>query len=134
MFTIDPQDPTNLTLAAQADTGGDFPTSVAVNKDGSNACVINSGSASNLNCFAVGANSLTALNNSQRSLGVNQTAVSALAILVHTCSKLTTSTSIRFLLDPVGRFLTSSSPTMAISLFPSKERLRLRPATFKYSP
>jgi hypothetical protein len=77
MFNINENDPTQLTLAAQASTGGDFPTSVGVSNDGTMACALNSGSQSNFMCFSVENNNLVAMPDTQRCLGVNQTAVPA---------------------------------------------------------
>lgn len=84
MFAIDPEDPTSIELIANEPTGGDFPTSVAVSKDGELACALNGGLEANFMCFAVGNGSLTALPNTLRTLGVNQTSVRPTTTILHT--------------------------------------------------
>jgi 6-phosphogluconolactonase (cycloisomerase 2 family) len=74
MFTVNKNDSTQLTMVGSpANTMGEFPVAVAFSKKHHTACVVNSGGDSNLACFSVSKNGLTPLNNTVRSLGVNQT-------------------------------------------------------------
>ncbi|TDL19073.1 hypothetical protein BD410DRAFT_830521 [Rickenella mellea] len=75
MFSIDPKNPTNLKMVGKpAPTEGEFPMSVAVNKKGSMACVLNGGKVNGVSCFKIDQkHGLVAMKNSQRSLGLNQT-------------------------------------------------------------
>ena len=43
LFTINPQNPTQLHLVGTVPSGGDFPNSVVINKAGTQACVLNTG-------------------------------------------------------------------------------------------
>jgi hypothetical protein len=74
MFTVSRNDSTQLTMVGSpVNTMGEFPVAVAFSKKHHTACVVNSGGASNLACFSVSKKGLTPLNNTVRSLGVNQT-------------------------------------------------------------
>ncbi|KAI0081947.1 hypothetical protein K474DRAFT_1586866 [Panus rudis PR-1116 ss-1] len=75
LFSIDPQNPSNLKQVGQpVCSGGEFPVSVAFNKNGTQLCALNSGASNGVNCYTVDQqNGLTALPNTMRSLGLNQT-------------------------------------------------------------
>ncbi|TDL19074.1 hypothetical protein BD410DRAFT_727624 [Rickenella mellea] len=75
MFSIDPNDPSSLTLVGTpADSQGEFPMSLAFNKAGTMACVLNGGKVNGVGCFSVDAKQgLVAMANSVRPLGLNQT-------------------------------------------------------------
>jgi hypothetical protein len=74
MFTINPTDPTQLTMiGTPTNTLGEFPVAVAFSQKHGTACVLNSGGQSNLGCFAVSNQGLTPLTDTVRSLGLNQT-------------------------------------------------------------
>ena len=74
MFSISPKDPTQLTMVGcPANTMGEFPVAVAFSEKHQAACVVNSGGESNVACFSVSKDGLTALPNTMRSLGLNQT-------------------------------------------------------------
>lgn len=74
MFTIDHLDPSQLTMVGSpVNTMGEFPVAVAFSKKHKTACVANAGGDSNIACFNVSGNGLTPLNNTVRSLGINQT-------------------------------------------------------------
>ncbi|KAI5476762.1 hypothetical protein MNV49_007352 [Pseudohyphozyma bogoriensis] len=72
MFDIDPKCPTNLVLRSVVSSGGDFPTSVAVNAEGSLACVLNSGVRNGVACASVTEAGLAPLGD-LLSTGLNQT-------------------------------------------------------------
>ncbi|THU97699.1 hypothetical protein K435DRAFT_965340, partial [Dendrothele bispora CBS 962.96] len=74
LFSIDPSEPSSLKLVgAPISSGGQFPNSVAFNKDGDMVCALNSGEVNGVSCFSVSANSVAPLTQTQRSLGLNQT-------------------------------------------------------------
>lgn len=75
LFSINEQNPVEISVIGQPQsTEGEFPISVAFNKDGSKACVLNGGQVNNVNCFKVDQNTgLQPIQNSLRSIGVNQT-------------------------------------------------------------
>ncbi|KAF9055745.1 hypothetical protein BJ165DRAFT_1521722 [Panaeolus papilionaceus] len=75
MFNIDPNNPSNLTMVGTpVSAGGDFPVSLAINKDGSMACVLNGGAINGVNCYKTDKTlGLIAMPNTLRSLGLNQT-------------------------------------------------------------
>ncbi|KAF7424398.1 hypothetical protein PC9H_009705 [Pleurotus ostreatus] len=75
LFTIDPNDPTNLqVIGAPVGSGGEFPVSLAFNKDGSQLCALNGGAINGVNCFAVDKQrGLVSLANTNRALNLNQT-------------------------------------------------------------
>ncbi|KAF8903685.1 hypothetical protein CPB84DRAFT_1773887 [Gymnopilus junonius] len=52
LFSINPEDPTRLTLLGRPiPSGGDFPQSVAFNSKGTDVCVLNGGKVNGVNCF-----------------------------------------------------------------------------------
>jgi hypothetical protein len=74
MFAINPADPANIkTVGKPISTSGEFPMSVAVNKAGTMACVLNGGAKSGVACFKAGAKGLSAIPNTVRDLGLGQT-------------------------------------------------------------
>jgi hypothetical protein len=74
MFTISAADPTNLTMVGQpADTLGEFPMSVTISTELSQACVANSGSKAGIACFSVcKTKGLTPLDSTLRPINLNQ--------------------------------------------------------------
>jgi hypothetical protein len=75
MFTIDSEDSTKLTMVGQpADTLGEFPMSVTLSTNLSQACVANSGAKAGIACFSMSATKgLKALDTSLRAFDINQT-------------------------------------------------------------
>ncbi|PPQ99262.1 hypothetical protein CVT24_009307 [Panaeolus cyanescens] len=75
MFNIDPTDPSNLSaVGSPVPSGGEFPVSVAINKKGTVACILNGGQVNGVNCFTVDkTKGLVAKPNTLRSLGLIQT-------------------------------------------------------------
>ncbi|KAL7285074.1 hypothetical protein ACG7TL_000166 [Trametes sanguinea] len=75
LFSIDPKTPTNIQpLGDPVSSEGEFPMSLAFNSDGSRLCVLNGGTVNGVNCYTVDKkNGLTAMPNTLRSLGLNQT-------------------------------------------------------------
>ncbi|KAL0955026.1 hypothetical protein HGRIS_003945 [Hohenbuehelia grisea] len=75
LFSINPSDPTNLHMIGKpVGSGGEFPVSVAFNKDGSRVCSLNGGAVNGVACFKVdSARGLISLANTTRSLSLNQT-------------------------------------------------------------
>jgi len=75
VFSMDPQDPAQLTMIGQpVSSGGEFPMSLAFNKEGNKLCVLNGGKVNGVNCFIVDQKKgLSAQPNAQRPLGINQT-------------------------------------------------------------
>ncbi|KAF8520248.1 hypothetical protein BU17DRAFT_65590 [Hysterangium stoloniferum] len=75
MFSIDPEDPTNLQMVGQpVSTGGEFPVSVAISEQSGQVCVLNGGKVNGVNCFKQDPHlGLVQMPNTQRSLNVNQT-------------------------------------------------------------
>lgn len=73
-FTIDPCDPTTLTMVGKpANTMGQFPVAVAFSPKLHAACVLNGGGDTNVACFHVSKKKgLTPIPNTVRSLGVQQ--------------------------------------------------------------
>ncbi|KAF8873063.1 hypothetical protein CPB84DRAFT_1854178 [Gymnopilus junonius] len=74
LFSINPDDPTRLTLLGRpVPSGGDFPQSVAINSRGTDVCVLNGGKVNGVNCYATHpifgllprANSIRLLNRNQ---------------------------------------------------------------------
>ncbi|KAH8102998.1 hypothetical protein BXZ70DRAFT_999217 [Cristinia sonorae] len=54
LFAIDPQDPTEIKqIGNAAFTEGNFPNSVAINKKGTQVCVLNAGLENGVNCYKV---------------------------------------------------------------------------------
>ena len=75
MFSIDPNDPTKLTMIGQpADTLGEFPLSVSLSTTLNQACVANSGAKNGIACFSMcQTKGLVPLDTTLRSFGLNQT-------------------------------------------------------------
>lgn len=75
VFKINPNDPSSITmLGSPVGTGGDFPMSVAFNREGNVVCALNGGEVNGVNCFKID-NALgpVPLPDTNRSLNVNQT-------------------------------------------------------------
>jgi len=74
-FSINPNDPSAITMIGEpVSSEGEFPMSLAVSNDGSQVCVLNGGAVNGVNCYSVSKTSgLTAIPNTLRSLGLNQT-------------------------------------------------------------
>lgn len=54
MFSIDPKDPVNIQQIGQpVGSGGEFPMSLAINKDGNTVCVLNGGSVNGVKCVSL---------------------------------------------------------------------------------
>ncbi|KAH7872876.1 uncharacterized protein C8R40DRAFT_1051741 [Lentinula edodes] len=79
LFSINPSDPSNLTLIGDpAGSGGQWPTSVTFNKAGDIVCALNGGEVNGVSCFSVHQTSgLTPLADTTRYLGINQTTPAA---------------------------------------------------------
>ncbi|KAI0342855.1 hypothetical protein BDW22DRAFT_1329877 [Trametopsis cervina] len=75
LFSIDPKNPINIKLIGQpVSSEGEFPLSLAFNKDGSRACVLNGGAVNNVNCYKVDSKlGLVAIPQTLRALNINQT-------------------------------------------------------------
>jgi hypothetical protein len=75
LFSIDPKDPAKLNLVGRPqNTGGEFPMSLAFNKEGKQLCVLNGGKVNGVNCFKVDQKKgLVSQANTKRDLGINQT-------------------------------------------------------------
>jgi len=75
VFTINPDMPSQISMIGHpVPSGGEFPISVAINKDGNEVCVLNGGAVNGVNCYTVDSKSgLTVKPNTLRALNVNQT-------------------------------------------------------------
>ncbi|KAH9849207.1 hypothetical protein C2E23DRAFT_888396 [Lenzites betulinus] len=75
LFSIDSKTPTNIQpLGDPVSSEGEFPMSLAFNSDGTRLCVLNGGAVNGVNCYTVDKKTgLTAIPNTLRSLGLNQT-------------------------------------------------------------
>ncbi|CAL1706265.1 unnamed protein product [Somion occarium] len=75
LFSIDPKNPVDIKMiGTPQSSGGEFPVSVAFNKDATQLCVLNSGKVNGVNCYQVdSSNGLVAQADTTRSLGLNQT-------------------------------------------------------------
>ncbi|KAK7692236.1 hypothetical protein QCA50_003861 [Cerrena zonata] len=74
LFSVDPKNPVDIKMIGQpVNSGGEFPVSVAFNKDGNVLCALNGGKVNGVQCFSASSKGLEVINNSQRSLGLNQT-------------------------------------------------------------
>ncbi|CAL1704536.1 unnamed protein product [Somion occarium] len=74
LFGIDATNPVNFGLIGTADSGGEFPNSVAFNKAGSELCVLNTGKVNGVNCYSVDKRTgLRPLSDTRRSLELIQT-------------------------------------------------------------
>ncbi|THH20763.1 hypothetical protein EW146_g671 [Bondarzewia mesenterica] len=61
-------------LGTPVSSEGEFPVSLAINKAGNQVCVLNGGTVNTVNCYSVDQKlGLVAMNNTLRSLGLNQT-------------------------------------------------------------
>ncbi|KIJ48029.1 hypothetical protein M422DRAFT_777926, partial [Sphaerobolus stellatus SS14] len=73
-FAINPKDPTQLQLIGKpVNTGGEFPTSVAVSKKTGLICVLNGGKVNGVNCFKQNPKNLVPAPNTLRLLNLNVT-------------------------------------------------------------
>ncbi|KAF5343202.1 hypothetical protein D9756_003435 [Leucocoprinus leucothites] len=74
-FKIDPNDPTALRMIGKpVSSDGQFPISVALNKDGNMACAVNGGAINGVSCYSIDQQKgLVPIQNTVRSLGLNQT-------------------------------------------------------------
>ncbi|KAJ7773865.1 hypothetical protein B0H16DRAFT_113823 [Mycena metata] len=75
VFAVNTTNPAQLNVIGKPiSSGGEFPTSLAINKAGNRLCVVNGGRVSGVSCytFAAGAG-LTPLSNTIRSLNLDQT-------------------------------------------------------------
>ncbi|PPR05312.1 hypothetical protein CVT26_011571 [Gymnopilus dilepis] len=67
LFKINSQDPTKLTLVGKpVSSGGQFPSSVTINKKGTVACVLNGGVVNGVSCFDIHPTGLVPKPNTQR--------------------------------------------------------------------
>ncbi|KAJ7240007.1 hypothetical protein C8J57DRAFT_1371961 [Mycena rebaudengoi] len=75
VFRIDHANPGRLSMiGSPVSSGGDFPQSLAINKEGSRVCVVNGGKTNGVSCFKYDdKKGLIPLKNTIRSLGLNQT-------------------------------------------------------------
>jgi len=75
VFNIDPQNPTNLQMIGKpVGSGGEFPVSLAINKEGNSVCTVNGGAINGVACFSVDkTKGLVPIANTVRSLKLNQT-------------------------------------------------------------
>ncbi|KAJ7509472.1 hypothetical protein B0H11DRAFT_1790880, partial [Mycena galericulata] len=75
VFAIDPFNPGQLTIIGKpVSSGGEFPTSLAINKAGTRVCVVNGGNINGVSCYKFDHKAgLTPIKNSVRSLLLNQT-------------------------------------------------------------
>ncbi|KAJ6579548.1 hypothetical protein DFH09DRAFT_330479 [Mycena vulgaris] len=75
VFAIDHANPARLTMIGKpASSGGEFPTSLAINTAGNRVCVVNGGKINGVSCYKFDTRKgLTPLKNSIRSLKLNQT-------------------------------------------------------------
>jgi len=75
VFAIDLLNPAQLwPIGKPVSSGGEFPTSLAINKAGTRLCVSNAGKVNGVSCYKFNYSSgLTPIKNSIRSLGLNQT-------------------------------------------------------------
>ncbi|KAJ6513244.1 hypothetical protein C8R45DRAFT_920943 [Mycena sanguinolenta] len=82
VFNIDSTNPTNLEMIGEpVGSGGEFPVSLAINKDGNMVCSLNGGEVNGVACFSVDkTKGLVPIANTVRSLGLNQTTYALLAL------------------------------------------------------
>ncbi|KAI0635912.1 hypothetical protein C8Q77DRAFT_1155656 [Trametes polyzona] len=75
LFSIDPNTPTNInSIGDVVSSEGEFPMSLAFNDAGDRLCVLNGGTVNGVICYKVDKKvGLTAIPNTLRSLGLNQT-------------------------------------------------------------
>ncbi|RDW58663.1 hypothetical protein BP6252_13139 [Coleophoma cylindrospora] len=73
MFAVSSRDPTKLKMIGQpANTGGEFPISIAASSSLKMACVANSGAKAGIACFKMSSAGLTPLGNDFRAFNINQ--------------------------------------------------------------
>ncbi|KAJ3768620.1 hypothetical protein FB446DRAFT_750814 [Lentinula raphanica] len=79
LFSVDPSNPSNLTLVGEpVGSGGQWPTSVTFNSAGNTLCALNGGEINGVSCFSVSQTSgLSPLADTTRYLGINQTTPAA---------------------------------------------------------
>ncbi|KAJ7773983.1 hypothetical protein B0H16DRAFT_115746 [Mycena metata] len=75
IYAINAQNPAELTIVGKPTwSGGEFPTSLAINKAGNRLCVVNGGAVSGVSCYTVdNRKGLTPIPGALRDLGLNQT-------------------------------------------------------------
>ncbi|KAJ6564779.1 hypothetical protein B0H19DRAFT_1259190 [Mycena capillaripes] len=75
VFKIDESNPGRLDIIGNpVSSGGEFPTSLAINEAGNRVCVVNGGKINGVSCYTFKAGvGLTPLSNTIRSLNLNQT-------------------------------------------------------------
>ncbi|KAJ7907905.1 hypothetical protein B0H13DRAFT_1715656 [Mycena leptocephala] len=75
VFSIDLLNPGRLSMIGKpVSSGGEFPTSLAINKAGTRVCVVNAGKVNGVSCYKFDLwEGLIPLKNTIRSLGLNQT-------------------------------------------------------------
>jgi hypothetical protein len=75
MFNINPANPAKLRMVGNpVSSEGEFPMSLAINEEGTMACVLNGGAVNGVNCYKPDSElGLIAIPNTLRSLGLNQT-------------------------------------------------------------
>ncbi|KAJ7850090.1 hypothetical protein B0H13DRAFT_2401778 [Mycena leptocephala] len=75
VFGIDDTNPARLSIIGNpVSSGGEFPTSLAINKAGTRVCVVNGGKTNGVSCYTFDAGEgLTPMSNTIRSLNLNQT-------------------------------------------------------------
>ncbi|KAL4247983.1 hypothetical protein ABKN59_002410 [Abortiporus biennis] len=75
VFSIDPKNPINIKqMGEPVWSSGEFPVSVAINKDGTTVCALNGGKMNGVGCYSVRkSKGLVPVPNTQRSLYLNQT-------------------------------------------------------------
>ncbi|KAF7350178.1 hypothetical protein MVEN_01320600 [Mycena venus] len=75
VFGIDPLNPAQLNMIGKpVSSGGEFPTSLAINQAGNRICVVNGGKINGVSCYKVDTGEgLTPIRNTIRSLNLNQT-------------------------------------------------------------
>ncbi|ETW83046.1 hypothetical protein HETIRDRAFT_315222, partial [Heterobasidion irregulare TC 32-1] len=75
VFKINPTNPSQITqIGTPVSSEGEFPVSLAINKDGNQVCALNGGAVNTVNCYKVDQKlGLVAMSNTLRSLGLNQT-------------------------------------------------------------
>ncbi|KAF8639137.1 hypothetical protein AX17_001627 [Amanita inopinata Kibby_2008] len=74
LFKINNNKPVQLEMIGQpVKSGGNFPVSLAFNKEGNVLCVVNGGKNNGVRCFSVNSHSVTRIPGTDRSLGLNLT-------------------------------------------------------------
>lgn len=75
VYSINENNPSEISLIGDpVSSEGEFPMSLAINSNGTQVCVLNGGAVNGVNCYKVDKDvGLTAVPNTLRSLGINQT-------------------------------------------------------------